>query len=487
MLSSLHKLRLSYEPKIPACLQDLSQVQFAPLLSSREPSSSIKSWFPQTFASPVRQLIHGKGESRRCKIGAVFSGGPASGGHNVIMGLFDSNAEVIGFLGGPSGLIENRWKAIDSIDGYRNQGGFDLLGTDRTKIETEAQFAACLKTAQTHSLDGLVIIGGDDSHTNAAFLAEYFLERGCKTCVVGAPKTIDGDLRSAEIEISFGFDTACKTYSELIGNIARDALSVKKYYHFIKLMGRSASHVTLECALATQPNLALIGEERRGIQDIVQQIADLIQERAEKGKAFGVILMPEGLIEFVPELSKWAEELHLEKDPHGNLQLSQIQTEKILIEQVKKELKERGHSEKLAIQEHFLGYEGRCALPTNFDADYAYSLGLLASLAVREKITGVTCAISSLGRPVSEWKMRLVPIIRLMRLEMRSGKEKPVVQKTLVDTNSKFFVEFLRKRKKWELEDSYQFPGPIQFFGSAEITESRPVTLGGNDVCGFSS
>lgn len=320
-------------------------------------------------------------------------------------------------------------------------------------------------------LDGLVIIGGDDSNTNAAILAEYFLNEGCRTKVIGVPKTIDADLRSEEIEISFGFDSAVKTYAELIGNIARDALSSKKYYHFIKLMGRSASHITLECALLTQPNLAFIGEEKR---DVIKQIADLIEKRGALEKNYGVILLPEGLIEFMPELIQG---IDVQKDPHGNIELSKIQTEKLIIELVQKELKKRGYQGKFETQEHFFGYEGRSCMPTNFDANYCYALGKLASIAVREGLTGVICAIQNLKEEVSKWKMKMIPIVGLMHLEERLGKEKPVIKKTLVDLKGKIFIQFASSRKKWELEDQYLYPGPIQFFGDEETTDSVPLTL----------
>lgn len=459
-LSPLQKKRLEYKPLIPELLSDLKNVHFKRVDSSRKAPENIRKLFPRTFDAPSYQLERGKGNSRSVRIGVVFSGGPAAGGHNVIAGLCDAGAEVVGFLDGPSGIVENKKILVQNIDPYRNQGGFDLLGTGRTKIETEEQLAASLQTAVINKLDGLVIIGGDDSNTNAAILAEYFLEKGCKTRVVGVPKTIDGDLRSEDIEISFGFDTACKTYAEMIGNIACDALSMKKYYHFIKLMGRSASHIALECALATQPNLALISEERKSLEQIIDQIADLICKRYEAGKEYGVILIPEGLIEFVPELH---DNQNVEKDPHGNIQISQIQTEKLLIERVGKELKKRNFKGKFSTQEHFFGYEGRSGMPTNFDANYCYALGKLAFLAVREEFTGVICAIQHLKKPAQDWKMKIVPIVQLMHLETRSGKNKPVIKKALVDINGKAFIQFSSSRTSWELEDLYRCPGPIQF------------------------
>lgn len=446
----LTQRRLKYRPIVPPILQ--SDFSFTPT-KAHTPDPSLRALFPHTFSHPAYLVQKGKGRGGRVKIGVVFSGGPASGGHNVIAGIFDTGAEVIGFLDGPGGIIENKWMAIQNVDAYRNQGGFDMIGTGRTKIELGTQLEAVLKTVQTHQLDGLVIIGGDDSNTNAAILAEYFLEKGCKTRVVGVPKTIDGDLQSEDIEISFGFDSAWRTYAELIGNISRDALSTKKYYHFIKLMGRTASHITLACALATQPNLALISEERKGLKETVEEIADLIRRRAAAGKNYGVILVPEGLGEFMPEL---IETLKKERDPFGNLQLSQIATEQLLISQV-------GKLVKFDSQAHFMGYEGRSCLPTNFDANYCYALGLLAQAAVREGLTGVICAIRNLKKPADEWQMKMVPIVGMMGMEARGGKEKAVIRKTLVDIKGRDFINFAFLRKSWEINDCYQYPGPIQF------------------------
>jgi pyrophosphate--fructose-6-phosphate 1-phosphotransferase len=473
-LSPLQKKRLEYKPAIPALLKDLKKVHFKTTAGSKKPPENLRKLFPKTFDQPAHLLVAGNGKERHVKMGVVFSGGQAAGGHNVIAGIYDAGAKVIGFLGGPSGIVDNKWLEIKDIANYRNQGGFDLLGSGRTKIETAEQLAAALKTAKEHHLDGLVIIGGDDSNTNAAILAEYFLEKGCETRVVGVPKTIDGDLRSDDIEISFGFDSACKTYAEMIGNIARDALSAKKYYHFIKLMGRSASHIALECALATHPNMTLIGEERKGLDQIIGEIADLVCKRYEAGKEYGIILIPEGLVEFIPELTQ---DLNLEKDPHGNVQLSQVETEKVLMDRVKKELKKRGFKGKFNAQEHFFGYEGRACMPSNFDANYCYALGMLAAVAVREGLTGVICAIQHMKKHPHEWQLKVIPIVQLMHLEMRLGKEKPVIQKALVDTKGKAFVYFSHLRKTWEIEDNYRNPGPIQFFGDFELTDSTPISL----------
>ncbi len=471
MVSLLQKKRMEYQPQVPDLL--LSEARFRKELSKSNLPNEIKKLFPKTCDTPFYLLEKGKGMSRRIKIGVIFSGGPAAGGHNVIAGIFDSKADLIGFLGGPSGIVENRFTQIQNVDSYRNQGGFDLIGSGRTKIEGEEMLKASLKTVQEHQLDGLVIIGGDDSNTNAAVLAEYFLQNGCKTCVIGVPKTIDGDLRSDDIEISFGFDTAAKVYSELIGNIARDALSSKKYYHFIKLMGRSASHITLECALRTQPNLALISEERKPLNEIVKEIADLIIKRFEKKKQYGVILIPEGLIEFTPELNT----LDLPRDPHGNVEVSKIETEKLLIDQVQKELKKREFKGKFNAQSHFLGYEGRCAMPSNFDANYCYALGLIASLAVKEGLTGLICSVQKLKENPKKWEVKMVPIVRLIHMEKRGDSQKPVIKKTLVDIKAEPFIHFSLFRKSWEIEDQYQYPGPIQFFGGAELTDTAPLSL----------
>lgn len=476
-LSPLQKKRLEYKPIVPELLQDLQKVCFIKVENARTAPKNLKKLFSQTYGQSSHLLVRGPGKTQPVKIGVVFSGGQAAGGHNVIAGICDAGAHAIGFLGGPSGIIENKWKQIEAIGPYRNQGGFDLLGSGRTKIETAEQLARSLKTVMDHKLDGLVIIGGDDSNTNAALLAEYFLEKKCPTRVVGVPKTIDGDLRSEEIEISFGFDSACKTYAELIGNIARDALSSGKYYHFIKLMGRSASHIVLECALATHPNLALIGEERKSLTAIVGEIADLIEMRYAAGKEYGVILLPEGLIEFVPELHGLIKDLKLEKDSHGNIQLSQIKTEELIITLVKKELTKRQFKGKWSVQEHFFGYEGRACLPSNFDANYCYALGLLSFVVVRESLTGVICAIQHLKKLPNEWRLLAVPIIQLMHLETRLGKEKPVIQKIVVDIKGSSFLSFSRQKKHWGIEDLYRYPGPMQFYGAPDLTDAPPLTL----------
>ncbi len=433
-------------------------------------------------------------------------------------------SQVFGFLDGPGGIIAGKAKnyPTDLIAPYLNQGGFDMIGSGRTKIETEEQLAASLSVVQSMKLDGLVIIGGDDSNTNAAILAEYFLKHGCTAKVIGVPKTIDGDLKNAYVATSFGFDTACKIYSEIIGNIARDALSAKKYYHFIKLMGRSASHIALECAMATQPNLTLIGEEvaakKMTLSQITKEIADLVVKRAETGKHYGVILIPEGLIEFIPEISILIKELNqilnaehtssaqiasrltpssqkclaalpekiqrqllFTRDPHGNVQVSLIETERLLAELVSKELEERKekgtYKGKFAPLQHFFGYEGRAGFPSHFDSNYCYALGFAATLLIDEGATGYMAFISHLHKPVQEWGMGGVPLTSLLHLEMRKGKEKPVIQKTLVDLKAKPFAYFQEKRDRWKLEDEYRYPGPIQFFGDKKLTDQITLTL----------
>jgi pyrophosphate--fructose-6-phosphate 1-phosphotransferase len=501
MLSSL---RQQYHPVVSPLLKDLKNVTFEKkqILSVKP---EIQKLFPEISSLPLLQAKKGSAQNfPALKIGAVFSGGQASGGHNVLTGLFDalqalnSSSQLIGFLGGPSGIIGNKTVELTAqkLDPYRNQGGFDLLGSGRVKIETDEQLQSTLKTVQALNLDGLLVIGGDDSNTNAAIIAAYFLKTECKIKVIGVPKTIDGDLQNAQVEIPFGFDTATKIYSELIGNIGRDVLSSKKYYHFIKLMGRSASHITLECALKTHPNLTLISEERQPLAEITQRICDLIQERSAQQKNYGIILIPEGLIEYMPEMAELMKELGngklsltskafwdllpervqqqllLEKDPHGNINLSAIETEVLLIDVVTRELAHRNFREKFNGLSHFFGYEGRAGLPSNFDANYCYALGQAAALLIAHGFTSYMAFVDNLTHPASEWGIGGLPLASLMVM-----KSKPVIAKTYVDLRGKAYQRLLDQAPQWALGDDYQCPGPIQFFGESMLTESIPLIL----------
>lgn len=525
MPSRLQELRQKYIPKSPKILHNLKGVHFGKGEATTAVShvEELKKLFPETFGRSKVFAKEGRGATPQhlLRVGVVFSGGQASGGHNVIAGLLDAllllnpKNELFGFLGGPSGIIEGKFIPITAktIAPFRNQGGFDLIGSGRTKIETEEQLDASLKVAQDLKLNGLVIIGGDDSNTNAAILAEYFLHKHCETTVVGVPKTIDGDLKNKDVATSFGFDTACKVYSEMIGNIARDTLSAKKYTHFIKLMGRSASHIALECALSCHPNIALIGEEvfatRKTLAQITLEICDVITKRGNIGKNYGIVLVPEGLIEFIPEIGALISELNkiegidhltaeskrvfqglpseiqkqllLDRDPHGNVQVSLIDTEQLLMFTVKKELdkrkKEGTFKGKFAPLNHFFGYEGRCSFPSNFDAQYCTALGFTAALIVNEKLTGYMACVGNLEKPAEEWTIGGLPITMLMNIEMRKGKEKPVIQKALVDLKGAPFAYFKKHREEWAIQDDYSFPGPIQFFGEVDLTDSIPLTM----------
>jgi pyrophosphate--fructose-6-phosphate 1-phosphotransferase len=477
------------------------------------------------------------------RVGVVLSGGQASGGHNVITGLFDAlkrlnpESRLFGFLNGPAGIIKNQQIELTSelLNSYRNQGGFDLIGSGRTKLEAQSDLEAAEKAVASLSLDGLVIIGGDDSNTNAALLAEYFCRKKVACSVVGVPKTIDGDLKNSAIEASFGFDTACKTYAELIGNLMRDALSAKKYYYFVKLMGRSASHIALECALQTHPNWTLIGEEvaqkKQTLEQLVSQLADLIASRAEAQKNYGVFLIPEGILEFIPEVKMLIVELNqllagdsiyvaaLEKlgsseqkveyisrfltpesqrccrtfpteiqaqlligrDAHGNVQVSKIETERLFIDLVKKELKKRAklgaYSGSFSPQPFFLGYEGRACLPTNFDAQYCYALGHVAALLINQKKTGYICSIRNLHLPTEQWEAGAEPLTTMIGFEDRHGQTKPVIAKAYVDLHGGPFKQFSAQREAWKMEDQYRYPGPIQFFGPTALTDATTITL----------
>jgi len=542
-ISPLEKKRLKYVPKLPKILAEISNLA----LDIKEKTTAVgnieelKKIFTNIFGVPIVhfQKIKEKNKAKPLIVGVLFSGGQASGGHNVISGLYDAlkklnpESKLYGVLNGPSGLIDCKFVELENgiIDNFRNLGGFDLIGSGRTKIETEEQLELSLKCAKKLNLDGIVIIGGDDSNTNAAILAEYFKKNKISTKVIGVPKTIDGDLRSDEIEISFGFDTACKIYSELIGNIARDAISAKKYYHFIKLMGRSASHIALECTLKTHPNIVLIGEEilekKKTLNIITKKIADIIEKRAQLGKNYGIILIPEGIIEFILEFKKLISELNkllaagektqrdlnnlktenekinyiknilskdslncfeslpksiqmqllLDRDPHGNVKVSQIETEKLFIDTVKKELKNRGFEGKFNAQGHFFGYEGRASMPSNFDANYCYSLGFVTALLINENLSGYMSCIGNLTQEIDNWIPKGIPLTSLMDLEQRHGKQKPVIKKALIKLDSKAFMYLQGNRQKWSLEDQYTYPGSIQYFGDEKITNSAPYSL----------
>ncbi|MFZ0565859.1 MAG: diphosphate--fructose-6-phosphate 1-phosphotransferase [Chlamydiales bacterium] len=514
--STFEQHRLKFSPKLPSILQALKTIEivegksFAPHRNEK----ALQSLFPHTWQQPI--LHFSRGQEKTCsplRLGTFFSGGQAPGGHNVLLGLFDAlkqwhpGSQLFGFLGGPSGLIEGHYQELteSGLAEFRNSGGFDRLGSGRTKIETPDQLLASLNHVESLNLDGLVVIGGDDSNTNAAVLAEYYLSKECGVKVIGVPKTIDGDLKNKWVETSFGFDTACKIYSELIGNIARDALSAKKYYHFIKLMGRSASHITLECALQTHPNIALIGEEIAHnsftLKQIIQLIADVICLRNEKGKNFGVILIPEGLIEFVPEIKalikelnegvsnlsseakatfsflpkEFSEKLLLDRDPHGNILVSHIPTEQLLVKLVEEELKRR--KVKFNPLTHFFGYEGRAGFPSNFDANYCYALGVASVALIGSGYTGYMSLVNKLTRAVESWEAGGMPLTMMMHMEERKGKQKPVIEKTLVDLNGEPFKLFAQHRQKWALEDQYRYPGPIQYFGPGSLCDEISYTL----------
>ncbi len=523
----LKAARQAYQPICPDILKNLLSLKCFEEKATH-PSGQLKSLFPKTWESPFLWARKGRSlKKKSLRVGVLFSGGQAAGGHNVIAGLFDAlqalsvKMRLIGFLGGPSGLISGKSKEITKqlLKPYRNQGGFDLIGSGRTKIASQEQLEASLKSVTALHLDGLVIIGGDDSNTTAAILAEYFKSQDSPVSVIGVPKTIDGDLQHPYAPISFGFDTACKTYSEVIGNLGRDALSARKYYHFVKLMGRSASHVALECALNTHPNLTLIGEEvaahKRTLPEITKTLVELIVDRASLGKNFGLVLIPEGLIEFVPDIKDLIAELNLllsqrketvetvvlklsakskacflslplqiqhellaERDSHGNVNVSLIETEKLLIHRVQEELAKRGdYTGSFNPVSHFLGYEGRSAYPSNFDCNYCYALGRIAAVLIHQKRTGYMVCIPNLKAHPKKWKAGGIPLTTMLHLEMRKGQMKPVIAKTLVDLKGSPYRDFVKKAHHWRLEDDYQFPGPIQFFGDPRLTDSLPLSI----------
>jgi len=543
-ISALQKERAKYQPKLPKSLQGAVKVVEGEKTKSVADQKDIEELFPNTYGMPLITFEDGEEKNDRSPVnaGVILSGGQAPGGHNVISGIFDGikkihpDSKLYGFLGGPGGLVDHVYVELtaEKIDEYRNTGGFDIIGSGRTKLEEEWQFDKGLEIAKDLDLNALVIIGGDDSNTNACVLAEYYRKKEAGVQVIGCPKTIDGDLKNEMIETSFGFDTATKVYSELIGNIQRDANSAKKYWHFIKLMGRSASHIGLECALKTQPNITLISEEvaekKQTLGEIVDYMAGIVAQRSDNGDNFGVALVPEGLIEFVPEMKKliaelndllaegtdtgkefkmlkkshrleWvasqltkdsshlfvslpvgiATQLTLDRDPHGNVQVSLIETEKLLGEMVKsrlEEMKAEGkYNGKFNTQYHFFGYEGRCAAPSNFDADYCYSLGFTASLLVAEGKTGYMSSVRNLTSPADEWIAGGVPVTSMMNMERRHGHMKPVIQKALVELDGAPYKYFVTKRGEWALGTHYLYPGPIQYFGPSAVCDPPTETL----------
>jgi len=545
-ISSLQSARYEYSPKLPGMLRHGIAnigVQEGEETQSAADQEVIKRLFPNTYGKKEITFVQGENtaEAKKQMVGVILSGGQAPGGHNVICGLYDAlkaaNTENVlyGFKNGPIGLIEDDYLIFDDayINQFRNTGGFDIIGSGRTKLETNEQFAIVADVCKKHGITAIVIIGGDDSNTNAAVLAEYFAAHDTGVQVIGCPKTIDGDLKNEDIECSFGFDTATKTYSEIIGNIERDANSAKKYWHFIKVMGRSASHVALECALETQPNICLISEEvsakKMSLSQIADYIADSVEKRAAKGMNFGVAIIPEGVVEFVPEfsaliqeinellagskadafnaLATWSEkyafiekgltkesmsvfailpeniqqQLFLERDPHGNVQVSLIESEKLFSALVKDKLDERKkagtYKGKFSALHHFLGYEGRCAFPSNFDSDYCYSLGYNAFMLIQYGYNGYLSKISNLSNPASEWTAGGMPITKMMNIERRHGEDKPVIKKALVELDGKPFKFFEAHREEWAVETSFVYPGAIQYYGPAEVCDITTKTL----------
>ena len=539
--SALQIARAAYQPKLPKALRGaLKAVEGEPTQSVAD-QEEVEKLFPNTYGMPYLKFEPTEGESTpvAINVGVILSGGQAPGGHNVISGLFDGIKKLnpanrlYGFILGPGGLVDHNYMELteDIIDEYRNTGGFDIIGSGRTKLEKKEQFDKGLEILKALDIKALVIIGGDDSNTNACVLAEYYKAIDAGVQVIGCPKTIDGDLKNSEIETSFGFDTATKVYSEVIGNIMRDCNSAKKYWHFIKLMGRSASHVTLECALQTHPNITLIGEEveakNQTLDDIVTYIAEIVTDRANLGMNYGVALVPEGLIEFIPAIKKLIAELNdmlaanqadfdlvaddhkidyvlahlsdenaaifrslpisvsrqlaLERDPHGNVQVSLIETEQLLAEMVSKKLaqwkKDGIYTGKFATQHHFFGYEGRCAAPSNFDADYCYSLGFNASMLIAAGKTGYMSSVKNTCRPADEWVAGGIPITMMMNMEKRNGEMKPVIRKALVELSGKPYKYFVCHRTEWARNTSFVYPGPIQYFGPSEVCDRPTLTL----------
>ena len=546
-LSPLQIERLKYQPKLPSSLQNgvnsLELIEGEATQSVRD-QEQIRELFANTYGKPTVTFksTSESSVSEVRNVGVILSGGQAPGGHNVIAGLYDALKsanpanKLYGFLGGPSGIIDGKYVEFtdEFINDYRNTGGFDIIGSGRTKLETEDQFHESYNVCKKLGISAIVIIGGDDSNTNAALLAEWFVKNNTGIQVIGCPKTIDGDLKNEQIEISFGFDTATKTYAELIGNIQRDANSAKKYWHFIKIMGRSASHVALEAALQTQPNITLISEEveakQMSLDSIVNYMADIIARRANAGKNFGIAVVPEGLIEFIPEMKSMISNLNdimaeletdssflaatsmsakfeiverrlddnnasvysslpasikaqllADRDPHGNVQVSKIETEKLLSEMIAArldEMKQQGkYNGKFSAQSHFFGYEGRCAFPSNFDADYCYSLGYNAFALINNGLTGYLSSVRNLTAPASEWVAGGIPLTMMMNMEKRHGEMKPVIQKALVKLNGPVFKQLQDNREDWAMNDRYLFPGAIQYFGPSSVCDITTVTL----------
>ena len=538
--SALQIARAAYQPKLPQALKGAVVAKEGEPTQSVADQEAIKALFPNTYGMPLIQFVEGEAvEFPAINVGVILSGGQAPGGHNVISGLFDGikklnkDSKLYGFILGPGGLVDHNYKELTAeiIDEYRNTGGFDIIGSGRTKLEKEEQFEKGYEIIKELGIKALVIIGGDDSNTNACVLAEYYAAKNYGVQVIGCPKTIDGDLKNEMIETSFGFDTACKTYAEVIGNIQRDCNSARKYWHFIKLMGRSASHIALECALQVQPNICIVSEEveakEMSLDDVVTYIAQVIADRAAEGNNFGTVLIPEGLIEFIPAMKRLiaelndflahngeefamvkksqqreyiikhlsaensaiyaslpegvARQLSLDRDPHGNVQVSLIETEKLLSEMVATKLaawKEEGkYNGKFGAQHHFFGYEGRCAAPSNFDADYCYSLGYTASMLIANGKTGYMSSVRNTTAPAAEWIAGGVPITMMMNMERRHGEMKPVIQKALVKLDGAPFKKFAANREAWAKETAYVYPGPIQYFGPTEVCDEPTKTL----------
>ena len=539
--SALQNARASYSPKVPAALKGGVKAIEGEYTQSVADKEDIKNLFPNTYGDPIItfEKSNEKKNSPAINVGVILSGGQAPGGHNVIAGLFDGlktvnkESRLYGFILGPGGLIDHKYMELTGniIDEYRNTGGFDMIGSGRTKLESPEQFDKGLEILKKLNISALVIIGGDDSNTNACVLAEYYKANNAGVQVIGCPKTIDGDLKNKQIETSFGFDTACKVYSEVIGNIQRDCNSARKYWHFIKLMGRSASHIALECALQTHPNICIISEEveakNLSLDDIVNNIAAIVAKRAEGGNNFGTVLIPEGLIEFIPAMKRLIAELNdflakneaefkmikkseqrtyiinkltkenselyaslpegvarqltLDRDPHGNVQVSLIETEKLLAEMVGNRLQEwkseGKYTGKFSTQVHFFGYEGRCAAPSNYDADYCYSLGYTAACLIDAGKTGYMSSVRNTTAPADKWIAGGIPITMMMNMERRHGEMKPVIQKALVKLDGKPFKTFAASRDYWATATDYVYPGPIQYFGPTEVCDEPTKTL----------